>query len=177
MRGDPFDEREVEINPRPASYRVLEQLLRRGEAEAVARELGLTPQTVRNWCRPREREDPNGTGRHNPLDDLLALCRCWVARDGTWERPQRLTRWLAACCGGAFVPAPPDLFAPRQAPATELAEAVAHFAAVLAALSACLPTGGLPPTRPRAEREGAVAEAAAALVSRLLALQQGCRRW
>ncbi len=176
MPGEPFDEREVEISPRPASYRVLEQLLRRGEAEAVARELGITHQTVRNWCRPRAREDPLGTGRHNPLDDLVALFRCWVARDGTWARPHRLTRWLAAVCGGAFVEAPPDVFAAWRPPEAQLAEAVQQFAAFLAALSACLPTEELPPTRPRPEREGVVSEQAAALISTVLALQQACRR-
>ncbi len=177
MQQERFGEHEVTITPRPATYCVLEQLLRRGEAAAVARELGVTHQTVRNWCRPRAREDPTGTGRHNPLDDLVALFRCWVARDRTWARPQRLIRWLATVCGGAFVPAPPAVVPAWRPPEAQLAEAVQQFAAFLAALSACLPTEELPRTRSRAAREGVVTEQAEALVSTVLALQEACRRW
>ncbi len=167
----------AEITPQPASHRLLEQLLRRGEAELVARQLGLTHQTVRNWCRPRQQEDPNGTGRHNPLDDLVALLRCWLEQDGTWERPHRLARWFSSCCGGAFVPLAARAQAEWVPPEELLAAAVEQFGAFLRAVSACEPLVGARRAQSRAERDGEVTERAAALVSTVLALQRACSRW
>ncbi len=92
--------------PTQASYRLLDKRLRRGEAQAIARSLGVTPQTVQGWCRPRGCLAPTGTDRSNPLDAIQGLVATWVAREGTLSRGQGLAQRAAQRGGGLFVPDP-----------------------------------------------------------------------
>ncbi len=138
--------------PIQASYRLLDELLRRGEAEAIGRQLGITFQTVRNWCHPRARLEPTGTGRYNPLDALQTLVETWAERDGTLDRGQRLAQWVAQLCGGVFVPAPPGPPGDLHSGGGQLCTVLGTVSELLAALHASGVLQGVSPV-PRRDLE------------------------
>ncbi len=155
--------------PTQASYRLLDELLRRGEAQAIGRQLGITLQTVRNWCHPRARLEPTGTGRYNPLDALQTLVATWAARDGTLARGQRLAQWVAQLCGGVFVPAPPGPPGDLHAGLEVLTAVLGSVSDLLAALHASGAfRGGSPVPRRDVERIETSALTAAGAMLRLV---------
>lgn len=62
-------------------WRVLNEAIPRGEADEIAAPLGVSSDTIRRWCRePLSDEDPNATGRRNPVDYFLRLVNALYAR-------------------------------------------------------------------------------------------------
>lgn len=62
-------------------WRVLNEAIPRGEANEIAAPLGVSSDTIRRWYRePLSDEDPNATGRRNPVDYFIRLVNALYAR-------------------------------------------------------------------------------------------------
>ena len=88
----------------PWSWQVLDSILKRGEAQELARRLSYSPQHVRALCRPPETDNEFSSGRLNDLDRL----RTWVAlvkdADGCPDRAYPIGEYVAGLLGGTFCP-------------------------------------------------------------------------
>lgn len=92
----------------PRDYEVIDSVLDRGDAIEVGRRLGFSPEYVRCWARrPETDQDYNATGKRGPLVPLRVIINLITEDDGTPERAYPIPQYLAALCGGSFVPLPP----------------------------------------------------------------------
>ncbi len=91
----------------PRSYEIFDGILKRGDAKEIARLVGLTPQSIRNYCRaPETTEDFNATGRYNPLDFIRTLIHMIRDDDGSPARAYPLGNYIARMLCGVFIPLP-----------------------------------------------------------------------
>lgn len=74
------------------SHELLHDVLQKGNAKAVAADLGLSLSMVYKWAEP---PDEGGSGTPNPLDRIEALLR------STQDR--RIVQWICERAGGFFI--------------------------------------------------------------------------
>ncbi len=91
---------------RPRSWEVLDEVLKRGDAQELARRLSCSPQLIRSYCRPPETEDEFSTGKFNDLDRLRTLISMVIEDDGSPDRAFPIGSYLAGLLQGVFVPLP-----------------------------------------------------------------------
>ncbi len=91
-------------------FEIMDEVVQRGDAQELAKSLGLSPQIIRNWCRePETKSNPHGTGTRGPLDRLVALIDQVYENDGNGRRAYPLGKFIAQRMGGLFTPAPPNV--------------------------------------------------------------------
>lgn len=62
-------------------WEVLSGAIPRGEADDIAVLMGVSQNTIQKWCRePLSDEEPEATGRRNPVDYFLRLVNALYAR-------------------------------------------------------------------------------------------------
>lgn len=89
-------------------YEIMDEVLKRGDAVEVARQLSCSPQLVRAWCRPPETDDEFSTGKFGPLARLRTLITMVKDDDGKPDRAFPIGRYVSRLLGGIFVPLPPQ---------------------------------------------------------------------
>lgn len=88
-------------------WRVMEHLIPRGWADAIASRLTVSPQLVRAWRRePEGSAEYESTGRLSPLDRLQRIVEYVLANDLNPSRAYPLGHHIAALLGGVFMPLP-----------------------------------------------------------------------
>jgi len=86
-------------------HTVIDEMLERGDAQALAVRFACSPQAVRNWCRePESSGSPGATGRPSPLQRVADIIDQIIDDDGSPARAYPVGRFIAACLGGVFVP-------------------------------------------------------------------------
>ncbi len=87
-------------------YEIMDEVLNRGDAVELARQLSCSPQLVRAWCRPPETDDEFSTGKFGPLARLRTLISMVKDDDGEPDRAFPIGRYISRLLGGIFVPLP-----------------------------------------------------------------------
>ncbi len=88
-------------------YEIMDEVLNRGDAVELARQLSCSPQLVRAWCRPPETDDEFSTGKFGPLARLRTLITMVKDDDGQSDRAFPVGSYISRLLGGIFVPLPP----------------------------------------------------------------------
>ncbi|MBU1233301.1 MAG: hypothetical protein KKD01_01235 [Proteobacteria bacterium] len=87
-------------------YEVMDDVLKRGDAKELARQLSCSPQLIRSWCRAPETADDFSTGKFGPLARLRTLIAMVKDDDGIPDRAFPIGQYIARQLGGVFVPLP-----------------------------------------------------------------------
>lgn len=89
----------------PKDFEVMDEVLRRGDAQELSRILSCSAQLIRDWCRePAADGTCQSTGRYSPLSRIRALIGMISEDDGCHGRAHPIGHYVARLLGGLFVP-------------------------------------------------------------------------